>query len=142
MITRSDALKNQKCAKNSSKMIKFPCDISPCNIPSVLHAIWVAAILRYTISRCISVWVPIVFMCRIAKWYFFAISHIACCIGVRSLEVSSKIEMLFLKMSVKTDECVVGSQDWWMCSRQSRLMNMFKRTISHDNLSKNEASSH
>ncbi len=24
-------------------------------------------------------------MCRIAKRYFFAISHIACCIGVRSL---------------------------------------------------------
>ncbi len=39
-------------------MIKFPCDISPCNIPSVSHAIWVAAILRYTISRCISVRVP------------------------------------------------------------------------------------
>ncbi len=85
MITRSYALKNQKRAKNASKMIKFPCDISPRNIPSISHAIWVAVILRYTISRCISVWVPIVFMCCIAKRYFFAISHIACCVDVRSL---------------------------------------------------------
>ncbi len=71
MITRSDALKNQKHAKNASKMIKFLCDIFPCNIPSVSHAIWVAAILRYMILRCISVWVPIVFYVLYCKAIFF-----------------------------------------------------------------------
>ncbi len=83
MITQSDALNNQKRPKNASKMIKFPCDISPCNIPSVSHAVWVAAILRYTISRCISVWVPIVFYVPYCQAIFFC--NIACCIGVRSL---------------------------------------------------------
>ncbi len=77
MITRSDALNNQKRAKNSSKMIQFPSDISPCNIPSVSLAIWVAEILRYTISRCISVWVPIVLYVPYCKAIFFC--NIAYC---------------------------------------------------------------
>ncbi len=71
MITRLDALKNQKRAKNASKMIKFPCDISPCNIPPLSHAIWIAAILRYTILCCISVWVPIVFYVPYCQAIFF-----------------------------------------------------------------------
>ncbi len=80
MITQLDALKNQTRAKNASKMIKFPCDISPCNIPSVSHAIWVAAILRilrYAISHCISVRVPIVFYVPYCKAIFFC--NIAYC---------------------------------------------------------------
>ncbi len=71
MITQSDALNNQKRPKNASKIIKFPCDISPCNIPSVSHAIWVSAILRYTISRCISIWVPIIFYVPYCNAIFF-----------------------------------------------------------------------
>ncbi len=66
MITRSDELKNQKRAKNALEMIKFLCNIFSCNIPSVSHAIWVAAILR-----CISVWVPIVFYVPYCKAIFF-----------------------------------------------------------------------
>ncbi len=77
MIRQSDALNNQKRPKNTSKMIKFPCDISPCNIPSVSHAIWVAAILWYKISRCISVWVPTVFYVLYCKAIFFC--NIAYC---------------------------------------------------------------
>ncbi len=71
MITQLGTLNNQKRSKNASKMIKFPCDISPCNIRSVSHAIWVAAILRYTISRSISVWVSIVFYMPYYKAIFF-----------------------------------------------------------------------
>ncbi len=77
MITRSDALNNQKRAKNSSKMTQFPCDMSSCNIPSVSHAIWVAATLWYMISRCISVWVPIVSYVPHFKVIFFC--NIAYC---------------------------------------------------------------
>ncbi len=94
MITKSDALTKQNHLKNASKMIKFPCDISPCNILS--YRMWYELLrycdIRYRVA---SVYESLLFfMCRIAKRYFSAISHIAHCIGSRSFFKKKKLQKI------------------------------------------------
>ncbi len=139
MITRSDALKNQKRAKNASKMIKFRCDIYPCNIPSVSHARWVAAILRYRVASVYeSLWFlyavlqsDIFLQYRILHWCKIPLNRLSACLDYQC----SNLDSLF-RGSVNV--CVSELSFWvWLLSGH---LNHLSASLDHrcrnlDNLS-------